>query len=113
MNGDATAAKGRSNSVMSFWVYILRCSDGSYYTDHTDSLEKRLYEHDSGAVPGYTSNRRPVTLEYACDFETREEALGAELAIKGWSRAKKEALMRDDWSTLSELARRRTPDRPR
>ena len=113
MNGDATAAKGSSNRVMSFWVYILRCADGSYYTGHTDSLEKRLYEHESGAVPGYTSNRRPVRLEYACDFETRDEALGAELAIKAWSRAKKEAVMRNEWTSLSALARRQTPNRRR
>ena len=98
---------------MSLWVYILRCADGSYYTGHTDSPEKRLYEHESGAVPGYTSNRRPVRLEYACDFETREEALGAELAIKGWSRAKKEALMRNEWTRLPALARRPTPNRHR
>ena len=98
---------------MPFWVYILRCADGSYYTGHTDSLEKRIAEHSSGAVPGYTTSRRPLRLAFACDFETREEALGAELQIKGWSRAKKEALMSDDWSKLSELARRWKPDRPR
>ena len=98
---------------MSFWVYILRCADGSYYTGHTDSLEKRIAEHTSGAVPGYTSSRRPIQLAFACDFETREEALGAELRIKGWSRTKKEALMADDWSRLSELAKRRTANRPR
>ncbi len=98
---------------MSFWVYILRCSDGSYYTGHTDALEKRIAEHELGAVPGYTSKRRPVKLVYSCNFETREEALGAELAVKGWSRATKEALVRGDWSALTELSRRRTPDRPR
>ena len=98
---------------MAFWMYILQCSDGSYYTGHTDALERRLAEHEMGLVPGYTSSRRPVKLVYSCDFETREEALGAELAVKGWSRAKKEALMQGDWAGLSELAKRRTPDRPR
>ena len=98
---------------MSFWMYILECADGSYYTGHTDALEKRLAEHQLGLVPGYTSSRLPVKLVYSCDFETREEALGAEMAVKGWSRSKKEALMRGDWSTLSDHARRRTLDRPR
>jgi len=44
---------------MAFWVYILRCSDGSYYTGHTDNLEKRIAEHQSGAIQGYTSTRLP------------------------------------------------------
>ncbi len=98
---------------MSFWVYILRCANGSYYTGHTDALESRLGAHQDGELPGYTSNRRPVILVYSEAFYTREEALAAEFQVKKWSRAKKEALIRGDWSALSELARRRTPDRPR
>ena len=98
---------------MPFWVYILRCSDGSYYTGHTDGLEHRLAQHETGEYPGYTSSRRPVTLVYTQEFSTREEALGAESQVKGWSRAKKEALAQGDWQGLSALAVRRTPDAPR
>jgi len=47
---------------MSFWVYILRCADGSYYTGHTDNLEQRIGQHNAGAIEGYTHSRRPVTL---------------------------------------------------
>ena len=47
---------------MAFGVYILRCADGFYYTGHTDALEKRLAEHSDGAVPGYTHDRRPLSL---------------------------------------------------
>ena len=90
-----------------------RCSDESYYTGHTDGLERRIAQHESGEVPGYTSGRLPVSLVYSQEFPTREEALGAEMQVKGWSRAKKEALMRGDWQGLSALSVRRTPDAPR
>ncbi len=90
---------------MSFWVYILKCNDGAYYTGHTDNLEKRIGEHQSGACGGYTSTRLPVELVFSQDFPTREEALTSEQQIKGWSRKKKEALMRGDWNEVSRLAR--------
>ena len=88
-----------------FWVYILRCADASYYTGHTDNLEYRIAQHRSGEVEGYTSTRIPVELVYTQEFTTREEALAAEFRIKGWSRKKKEALMRDDWAEVNRLSR--------
>ena len=91
---------------MSFWVYILRCADGSYYTGHSDNLEKRVGEHQMGELPGYTFSRRPVTLVYReVLFPTREEALAPERRIKGWSRQKKEAMMRADWAEVARLAK--------
>ena len=93
---------------MSFWVYILKCADDSYYTGHTDNLETRVGAHESGEIPGYTHFRRPLTLAFTQEFPTREEALAAERQIKGWSRAKKEAMMRGDWSQVSVLAHKRT-----
>ena len=92
---------------MSFWVYILRCADGSYYTGHTDDLVKRLAEHQTGHVAGYTATRCPVKLIFSEEFSTREEALAAERRIKGWSRKKKEAMMRGDWGEVSRLAKGR------
>lgn len=86
---------------MPFWTYILRCSDDSYYTSHTDDLERRIAQHHDGTYPGYTHERRPVELVWASEFQTREEALSNELKIKPWSRAKKEALIDSDWSRLS------------
>jgi putative endonuclease len=94
---------------MSFWVYILRCADDSYYTGHTDNLEKRIAEHQAGEVKGYTVTRLPVTLVFAEQFSSREEAFASERQIKGWSRKKKEALMRRDWVEISRLARRAHP----
>ena len=78
-----------------FWgVYILRCADNSYYTGHTDNLEERIAKHKVGAIEGYTSTKLPVRLVFSEEFPTREEALTCERQIKGWSRRKKEALMR-------------------
>ena len=91
---------------MPFHVYMLRCRDGSFYTGHTDDLEKRINEHQSGVITGYTSERLPVELVFADEFQTREEALTFELRIKGWSRRKKEALIQSDWVGLRLAARK-------
>ena len=90
---------------MSFWLYVLRCGDGSYYTGHTDDLEHRLQQHHAGVLGGYTASRKPLSLVYSCEFVSREEALAAEQQIKGWSRKKKEAMMRGDWTAVNRLSR--------
>ena len=97
---------------MAFWTYILRCADGSYYTGHTDNLETRLSQHQSGFYGGYTCDRRPLRLMWSDYFNSGDEALAAERQIKGWSRAKKEALIARDWHRVSELARSRGAARP-
>ena len=92
-----------------FYVYLLRCSDGSYYCGHTDDLDNRMLQHERSSV-GYTATRKPVTLVWKGEFERRDEAISMERQIKGWSRAKKEALIAGDWNKVSELARcRQTP----
>jgi putative endonuclease len=91
---------------MRFWVYIVRCADGSYYTGHSDNLERRIAAHQSGEIKSYTSTRLPIELVYSQEFVTRTEALEHERQIKGWSRKKKEALMRGDWEEISRLARK-------
>ena len=91
---------------MVFHVYLLRCSDGSYYIGHTDNLEQRLAQHQSGGLPGYTSTRLPVSLMKTESFATREEALAAEMQLKGWGRAKKEAWIRNDFVLLKRLAKK-------
>jgi len=90
---------------VSFYVYMLRCADGSYYVGHTDNLEKRVSDHERGDVTVYTQKRRPVVLVFSADFYTRHEALERERQIKGWSRAKKEALINGNWDRLQRLAR--------
>lgn len=86
---------------MSFYVYILRCADGSYYAN----LEIRLAAHQRGEIEGYTRKRRPVELIFAEEFYSRDEALSRERQLKGWSRAKKEALIKGNWDALRRLSR--------
>lgn len=90
---------------MPFYVYMLRCADGSYYVGQTDNLEERLAEHHRGGVTVYTRKRRPLVLVFTAEFYTREEAIERERQIKGWSRAKKEALIAGNWDRLQRLAR--------
>ncbi|MGK2912408.1 MAG: TrmJ/YjtD family RNA methyltransferase [Sphingobium sp.] len=92
---------------MSFWIYILRCADGTYYTGHTDDLERRIGEHQAGSFPGYTHDRRPVELVFSETFAEHIDALERERQVKDWSRKKKEALIRGDWTAVSEAARSR------
>jgi len=90
---------------MQFWVYILRCRDGTYYTGHTDDLEKRMWEHREGKGADWTRRRRPVELVW-CDWAgTRYEALAFERRVKNWSAAKKEALIAGDWARVGYFAR--------
>ncbi|MBM4168523.1 MAG: GIY-YIG nuclease family protein [Ignavibacteria bacterium] len=86
------------------WVYILLCSDGSYYTGCTSNLEKRINEHSLGVFGGYTSSRRPVELVFSEEFNDIRDAIAAERRIKGWTRRKKSALINRDFALLHELA---------
>jgi predicted GIY-YIG superfamily endonuclease len=89
-----------------FWMYILKCADGSFYTGHTDDLEKRLGQHDEAMFPDcYTVDKRPLELFYAEECQTREDAKQREYQVKSWSRAKKIALAKQDWDKLKYFAR--------
>jgi putative endonuclease len=90
---------------MAFWAYMLRCSDGKFYVGHTEDIEIRFAQHQSGYFTGYTYKRRPVALVWSEYFQTRDDAKTVEKQLKGWSRAKKEALIAGDWERISELAR--------
>jgi len=90
---------------MAFWTYMLHCRGGVFYTGHTDDIDRRIAEHQSGALPCFTTDYLPVELVWSQDFGTREEAIRAERQIKGWSRKKKLALIRGDWDEISRLAK--------
>jgi predicted GIY-YIG superfamily endonuclease len=90
---------------MAFWTYILHCNGGYFYTGHTDDLERRVAQHQSGSLPGFASDHRPIKLVWFETFQTRQEAFAAERRIKGWSRAKKMALIRGDWESISKLSK--------
>jgi len=91
---------------MAFYLYILKCSDDSYYTGHTDDIERRLSEHFKGEMACYTKKRLPIELVHMQEFPTRYEALSAERQVKRWSRKKKEALIQDNWEELQRLAKK-------
>jgi len=88
-------------------VYILRCADNSYYTGMTSDLEARMAAHRDGLEPkAYTYSRRPVVFVWSEEFWTHDEAFQSERQIKGWSRAKKEALIRGDLDEVHRIVRR-------
>lgn len=94
------------------WIYILRCSDGKYYTGtyRGKEIETRVSEHNLGLYPkAYTFKRRPVELLWAETYQYADDAIVMERRIKGWTRAKKEALIRGDWDGLQDLASRKKP----
>ncbi len=91
-----------------FFVYLLRCADGTFYVGHTDDLERRVAAHQEGDAGAFPRERRPVELVWTQEAATREEALSAELRIKGWSREKKQALIDGDRDRAPALSRART-----
>jgi putative endonuclease len=89
-------------------VYILRCADGSYYTGITEKpVEARVWEHNHRVADGYTSTRTPVELVWSEPFARIVDAIAMERRIKGWSRAKKEALIARDYERLRLLVKNR------
>ncbi|MEA1071215.1 GIY-YIG nuclease family protein [Sphingomonas sp. LY160] len=90
---------------MQFWTYLLRCRDRSFYAGHTDNLPARLAQHQEGIGCDCTSRRPPVELAWCGAAPTRDEAFAVERRIKGWTRAKKEALIAGDLNEIGRLAR--------
>jgi len=91
---------------MSYAIYILKCSDRTYYTGLTKDLEGRVREHEIGAHPeSYTYSRRPVKLVWSIVTESYQEAFQWEHRIKSWSHAKKEALIRGDIDGIHEIVK--------
>jgi putative endonuclease len=90
---------------MAFWAYMLHCRGGAFYVGHTDDLVRRVAQHEAGAIKGFTADRLPVKFVWSQEFTTRFEAKEVERQLKGWSRAKKMALIRGDWPSISKLAK--------
>jgi len=88
------------------WIYILKCADGSYYVGSTVDLEARIWQHNEGIGAQYTARRRPVEMVFAMEYDSIQDAFNQEKHIQGWSRAKKEALIRGDFEALPALARK-------
>ena len=88
------------------WMYILKCSDGSYYVGSTKNLEYRLSEHQEGKGAKYTSRRLPVKMVYSEEYERVADAYAREKQVQNWSRAKREALINGNEETLPKLAKK-------
>ena len=88
---------------------MLRCADDSFYVGSAtgEDLDRRIAQHQAGVFPGYTYTRRPVELVWSEHFGRIADAIAVERKLKGWSRAKKEALIRGDWSGVRKLSSRR------
>ena len=87
--------------MKTYFVYILECSDKSYYTGFTNNIERRFIEHEKGINTAcYTYNKRPLNLVWFETFNDVLDAIAIEKQIKGWSRRKKEALINQDWDKL-------------
>ncbi|MDB4922169.1 GIY-YIG nuclease family protein, partial [Mucilaginibacter sp.] len=82
------------------------CRDNSYYTGITNNLESRLYDHQTGIDPkAYTFKRRPVKMVFYEMFNDVNQAIAFEKQVKGWRRAKKEAIINGDWHLLPGLSK--------
>lgn len=89
-----------------YFVYILKCKDGSYYTGVTNNVEKRFYKHQEGLIKDcYTLSRRPLELVLIEEFYDVNDAIRREKQIKGWVRRKKEALIAKDFGKLVSLSK--------
>ena len=91
-----------------YYVYILKCSDGSYYTGFTSHLKNRFIEHQTGKhQDSYTYTRRPVELVFYAEFTDPNLAIRSEKQIKKWSKVKKEALINNEFDKLPNLSKKK------
>lgn len=86
-------------------MYILECSDGTYYVGSTWDIERRLGQHQAGEGAGYTRKRRPVELVYVEEYNRVEDAFAREKQVQNWSHAKRAALIRGDWEEVKRLSK--------
>jgi predicted GIY-YIG superfamily endonuclease len=88
------------------WIYILQCSDGSYYLGSTHDMQQRLKAHEEGRAAAYTARRRPVYLIYSEKHRNMTAARRRELQIKRWTRKKKEALIQGNMAGIKSMGKR-------
>jgi putative endonuclease len=95
--------------MKTYFVYILKCNDSSYYTGFTNDIERRMSEHHSGKNKDcYTFDKRPLELVWFETFNDVLNAIAIEKQIKGWTRRKKEALIKEDWDRLVQYSKNYT-----
>ena len=93
---------------MAYFVYMLRCFDGTFYVGVTNDFDRRFYEHENALDEGcYTATRRPLRVEYVGEFKMVTDAIDFEKKLKSWSHKKKRAFAQKQWQTLTEYSRGR------
>jgi putative endonuclease len=93
------------------WMYILKCSDGSFYVGSTNSFQTRLLQHQQGKGSFYTANRLPVELVYFEEYRNVAEAFAREKQVQNWSHSKREALIQGSFYLVPELTKKRLKDK--
>ena len=101
--------RASKDDCVGIYIYMLRCADGYDYVGSATGhdLSPRIDHREAGSYPGYTFSRRPVVLVWSEYFDRITDGIAVERQIKGWSRVKKEALIRTDWTNLVDNFRRR------
>jgi putative endonuclease len=105
--GIETAIPDMAKSTTTWWVYILRCADGSLYTGITTDAERRLRQHNAGTASKYTRSRRPVEMVYHQSLPNQSKALQREAAIKSLTRNAKVKLIDEQLQATRGKQRRR------
>ena len=94
--------------MKTYYVYILKCSDKTFYTGFTSDIDRRFQEHQDGKYKNsYTNSRKPLTLEFFAEFSSIQETISKEKQIKSWSQKKKIALINGDFDSLPNLAKKK------
>ncbi|MGB6062636.1 MAG: GIY-YIG nuclease family protein [Candidatus Aquilonibacter sp.] len=95
-----------------YYVYILRCFDGTFYVGVTNDIERRVNEHSFGIDPHcYTYDRRPLQLAHVSEFHWVDQAIAFEKKLKSWSHRKKRAFVEGDWKALKRYGHGRNRQR--
>ena len=98
-----------AKSIARWWVYLLRCTDGSLYTGITTDIERRLIQHNAGTASKYTRSRRPVEMVYSKSFPNHGAALRREAAIKALTRNDKQELIGKQLNATQKKSRGANP----
>lgn len=99
----------RTTMKRKYYVYMLRCSDGSLYVGMTNNIDRRLSEHESGRnEKSYTYKRRPLSLVFCAQYKYVLNAIKREKQLKRWTAQKKKVLVSENFSVLRSFSRRKT-----
>jgi putative endonuclease len=92
--------------MKTYYVYAIRCFDGSFYVGVTNDIDRRFHEHQSELLPrAYTHGRGPLKLVHVSEFTWIHDAINFEKKLKSWSHRKKRAFIDNDFKALKQYSR--------